>query len=377
MQSARPRISICPMQIGLGVQLHHHFASKFKVLIDTLYSFGFCSSYAEVQIFQYSAAVTQGTDILGFTPGRFIQFVADNVDHNIRTLDGLNTFHGMRIIAGLTPASDQSSQVIRATVSTDELVLAGKVASSANSDIEPLKYKEIKELKVMDNTWKLDLLLNVIWPLRSPMPMWSGLMQMHQKGVYPGKSSFTFFPMIDLDPGDLTCIFSTLHFVTGIAERYGTKAVITFDQPLYWKAMKIISIESSTSPPRQIVLRLGGFHTIMSFLGSIGHLMAGAGLQEVLETLYASQAVNHMLSGKAVERALRGHLLVEKALYALIISNHTGMDLPVMKQDVDQNATSREANERCENSTSIPADFGVALSLFEDLLNEKASVFDM
>ena len=80
-----------------------------------------------MQKFQSSAAVTQGTDILGFTPGRFIQFVADNVDHNIRTLDGLNTFHGMRIIAGLTPASDQSSQVIRATVSTDELVLAGKI----------------------------------------------------------------------------------------------------------------------------------------------------------------------------------------------------------------------------------------------------------
>ena len=93
--------------------------------------------------------------------------------------------------------------------------------------------------------------------------------------------------------------------------------------------------------------------------------------------MYASQAVNHMLSGKAVERALRGHLLVEKALYALIISNHTGMDLPVMKQDVDQNETSREANERCENSTSIPADFDVALSLFEDLLNEKATVFDI
>ena len=48
-----------------------------------------------------------------------------------------------------------------------------------------------------------------------------------------------------------------------------------------------------------------------------------------------------------------------------------------MKQDVDQNATSRDANERCENSTSIPADFCVALSLFEDLLNEKATVFDM
>jgi hypothetical protein len=164
------------MQIGLGVQLHHHFASKF--LIDTLHTLGFCSSYTEVLKFQSSAAVTQGTDILGFAPDRFIQFVADNVDHNIRTLDGFNTFHGMGIIAGLTPASDQSSQVIRATVSTEQLVLAGKIdiqyykpTSSTNSDMEPMKYKEIKELKIMDNTWKFDLLLNVIWPLRSPMPM--------------------------------------------------------------------------------------------------------------------------------------------------------------------------------------------------------------
>jgi hypothetical protein len=90
----------------------------------------------------------------------------------------------------------------------------------------------------------------------------------------------------------------------------------------------------------------------MSFLGSIGHLMAGAGLQEVLETVYASQAVNHMLIGKAVERALRGHLLVEKALYALIISNHTGMALPVMKQTVDHNEVSHETIDSCENSTS-------------------------
>ena len=28
-----------------------------------------------------------------------IQFVADNMDHNIRTLDGLGTFHGMGVIA--------------------------------------------------------------------------------------------------------------------------------------------------------------------------------------------------------------------------------------------------------------------------------------
>ena len=37
----------------------------------------------------------------------FCQFSADNVDHNIRTLDGLNTFHGMGIIAIICPRINQ------------------------------------------------------------------------------------------------------------------------------------------------------------------------------------------------------------------------------------------------------------------------------
>jgi hypothetical protein len=100
--------------------------------------------------------------------------------------------------------------------------------------------------------------------------------------------------MIDIDPSDMTCIYSTLHFICSSARIYGTKAVITFDQPLYWKALTIITAESNGSDIKGIVLRLGGFHTIVSFLGSIGHLMTGTGLQEVLETVYAGSAVGHM-----------------------------------------------------------------------------------
>lgn len=46
MQCIRPRAMIAPLQIGLGVQMHRHFASKF--LIDSLHQHGFCSSYQEV-----------------------------------------------------------------------------------------------------------------------------------------------------------------------------------------------------------------------------------------------------------------------------------------------------------------------------------------
>ena len=44
---------------------------------------------------------------------------------------------------------------------------------------------------------------------------------------------------------------------------------------------------------------LGGFHTMMRFLGSIGSIMKELGLEEMLETVYGHNAVNHMISGKA------------------------------------------------------------------------------
>ena len=49
----------------------------------------------------------------------------------------------------------------------------------------------------------------------------------------------------------------------------------------------------------------------MSFLGSMGHLMASSGLQELLEVVYAGNTATHMMTGKAASRAIRGHLLVD------------------------------------------------------------------
>ena len=61
---------------------------------------------------------------------------------------------------------------------------------------------------------------------------------------------------------------------------------ITFDQPLFLKAMCIIKAEKLP-----VVCRLGGFHTLMSFLGSIGVLMQGSWLKEVFEEVYARNSV--------------------------------------------------------------------------------------
>lgn len=56
IQAIRPRSIIAPLQLGLGVQLHHTFKSKF--LVETLNKMGFSSSYSEIQKYRYCAAST-------------------------------------------------------------------------------------------------------------------------------------------------------------------------------------------------------------------------------------------------------------------------------------------------------------------------------
>ncbi|KAG1664676.1 Kinase D-interacting substrate [Nymphon striatum] len=142
-------------------------------------------------------------------------------------------------------------------------------------------------------------------------------MQTYREGEYPGKSEVTVLPIIDLNPTDSICIYSTLLFVIEQAQKanIGT-ATITFDQPLWLKAVKISSEKSLN-----ILCRLGGFHTLMSFLGSVGTSMEGSGISECLQMVYGENAVVHILSGKAVSRALRAHFLLQSSLMLKIIAS--------------------------------------------------------
>ncbi len=55
-----------------------------------------------------AAATVQGT----LVDGQCLQYVADNVDHNITTLDGRGIVHGMGIISIVTPSPAKRATVI-------------------------------------------------------------------------------------------------------------------------------------------------------------------------------------------------------------------------------------------------------------------------
>ena len=213
-----------------------------------------------------------------------------------------------------TPAVTTSQRVPRAKVNIDDLKKIGHVKIIAQKDPRTVKekivYTKVGEFSRNFRNEMLDIMWSVSFHFKQQTPMWSGTMQM----PHPGKSSEIFLPIIDLTPSDPTCVCSTLEYVAEHATRHDTTPVITFDQQLWWIAYMLIESQLEDSPLHKIVLILGGFHTEMSFLGTIGSLMAGSGLKDAISQVYAEGSVDQMLCGKSVARAVRAHFLVDGAL---------------------------------------------------------------
>ena len=94
----------------------------------TLHSLGFCSSYREVLDFVGTAALTNGSELDGIiNDASFSLFIADNVDHNLTTFNGENTFHGMGMIAAVKFGNFCEKVVERCKVTKEEMMKISKV----------------------------------------------------------------------------------------------------------------------------------------------------------------------------------------------------------------------------------------------------------
>ena len=174
--------------------------------------------------------------------------------------------------------------------------------------------------------------------------------------------------MIDMDHSFLTCIYSTLKFVCAQAKRLGVTTILTFDQPLSWKAILIVSRE-----PQSNDLKLSSDSVV--FLGCIGHLMAGSGLKELLEIIYASNAVDNILTGKAISCAVRGHVLVDAAVNAMLIAMAYDSPLPGTDAlDIPHDGTQGATNDPPASTAVSNGDLKEAASLFDNLMSSDKTI---
>ena len=151
---------------------------------------------------------------------------------------------------------------------------------------------------------------------------------------------------------------------------------VTFDQPLWLKATKIIQEKGLP-----IVCRLRGFHTLMSFLGSMGTMMKGSGLAESFETVYGEPTVRQMFAGKAVSRDFRGHFLVEAVLMTKLLRHLFPTDYSYF-QEVDELLTDEEQDNEdnlCDTEFNEDDDFPDAFpnDLTHEIVIEEVDILEI
>ena len=172
MQCVAPRSACTPLQLAVGVQVHRQYGSRN--LVDVLHRFGFCCSYSDVLNYSRSAAFHLGTD-LSVSHGSFVQYIGDNVDHNLKTLDGSNTFHGMGIVATITPGIKSALMIPKGKVPSSNILSKSHInITYFKSKMIP---KETKFTKLMlnstgnDRTHNIDILWKIAWFLKPCRPL--------------------------------------------------------------------------------------------------------------------------------------------------------------------------------------------------------------
>ena len=96
--------------------------------------------------------------------------------------------------------------------------------------------------------------------------------------------------------------------------------------------------------------------------------MAQTGLVEVV---YAENAVKHILSGKAIARAIRGHFMVHAALNTMLTANAYNITLPVNEESRDEAILHQSLMDATKLYDEIMADASATSNLSaEDVLHE-------
>ena len=138
------------------------------------------------------------------------------------------------------------------------------------------------------------------------------------------KTKAMYMPLIDMTPSDPDTIMTALRQAQQITSDRGQDYIVfTADLQLYRVAVHIL-----WAYPEQfdnVVLRLGGMHTQMSFIWSIGSLMAESGLYELLDSTFAG--VQKMMTGKKFPQNMRALRIVAEELLRAILTGDTVNDM--------------------------------------------------
>lgn len=263
------------------------------------------------------------------------QYVADNIDINIRSLYGNSSYHAMGRIKIITPDPGRASelkQISRRKITAmekDDLLkkLGIKLHTfhpkpiNALCSIKFMSYSELQQKTsrpkgcLGDSAWLSGWLIKMSVAPDFFHGNWKGHMKMCHQESGAAVSSISYLQIINSKPDNYSTVYTTL--LECLKTSQSKPIIVTFDLPLWIKAIRIV-----VEMKMPAVVRLGGFHLLKSFLGSVGFIMKDSGLEEVFQCLYPGEdTVDKILSGGAYYKALRANFLVDAALCSFLLKN--------------------------------------------------------
>lgn len=363
--AARPSLT-SPLLLSIGIFTYKKYGSK--ELPNLLSNLGFCSSYDEVRLFESSVIMSENEPECIRS---YCQFMFDNADHNTETTDGKGTFHTMVGANGITPdtsvsfdytidkcyqtlhMSDYDKKGFLELLNYDPPIDSKGLASITAVDIMEKNKIDMKiQVRRSDSFW-----LVTQYTTNFDYTGWNSFMEDIYINMPYEKSRIISLPMVNNPATDLNTIYTVLSYSKNKCKDFDQKKIfVTFDQSLYIKAREIVANyeKSPTENLNSIIVRLGGFHLLMSFMGCIGHVMSGSGLSTILSKIYAKKTVEKILEGHMYNRSVRAFTLINTAL-----ANH-------LLKDMEKSSFRLSTQEFDFITTSLP--------LHDDALKER--VFD-
>lgn len=145
------------------------------------------------------------------------------------------------------------------------------------------------------------------------VPGWSGFNAAVSMAT-PVPCVIGYCPVIEASPTELSTVYTILKRSVEMGRKLNLEEVIVvMDQAIYAKAQEVVWKKSEEF--NNVVLRLGTFHTTMTFMSVIGD----AGLSDILvqSGIVAAGSVSGVLEGHKYNRSLRTHKIVMEAMQRL------------------------------------------------------------
>ena len=269
-----------------------------------------------------------------------VQYIGENIDLNIVSINGNTAFHAMGMIKVNSKSSSITDEYLNPKLSRLKLKPPDRAKILRDADI-PIKLCNDPKKSGIDSI-KFELLSNLLndfaptsaelnpaniicaarWTIKKSNDKfsyvsWNSWIKYVHNSNEKSPSSIVYQP--DINTALLRCIQLE-------KPNYG---VNTFDVPIWLKTVDLI-----LSQRMPIIPRLGGFHSLKSYLEIFDVIFAGSGLHDIMKLIYESElAAESILNGNSHDKAIRAHFLIDAVIFQHVIpaSTFTDNELSLMR----------------------------------------------